>query len=154
MTPFSRFPQFINLESEYFFINSVPFSLVWHLLESKYPIISHRFDVAALQEFLKVIPTPNISPKVEDGFNGNTTTTTLPSFDDQHDLKRVGGGAGGTLCSILCEGRQGKIPSVQCVKCLCLVHPECVGVPYALCIHDFVCRVSLLSHRANIKFIM
>ncbi|XP_067011606.2 mucin-3B isoform X2 [Anabrus simplex] len=44
-------------------------------------------------------------------------------------------------CSIQCLGQMGIIPSLQCRVCLCLYHPECVGLgPLTDTIHCYVCK--------------
>ncbi|PSN55005.1 hypothetical protein C0J52_02318 [Blattella germanica] len=44
-------------------------------------------------------------------------------------------------CSIRCVGVVGLIPSLQCRLCLCLYHPECVGLgPITETIHSYVCK--------------
>lgn len=32
-------------------------------------------------------------------------------------------------CSIRCKGVDPLVPTLQCSLCLCLYHPECVGMP-------------------------
>nr|CAD7587342.1 unnamed protein product [Timema genevievae] len=44
-------------------------------------------------------------------------------------------------CSIRCLGVMGLIPSLQCRLCLCLYHPECVGLgTITETIHSYVCK--------------
>ncbi|XP_021918907.1 uncharacterized protein LOC110829490 isoform X2 [Zootermopsis nevadensis] len=44
-------------------------------------------------------------------------------------------------CSIRCVGVMGLIPSLQCRVCLCLYHPECVGLgTISETIHSYVCK--------------
>ncbi|GLH09246.1 Uncharacterized protein GBIM_14349 [Gryllus bimaculatus] len=48
-------------------------------------------------------------------------------------------------CSIRCLSMMGVIPSLQCRLCLCLYHPECVGLGTLTdVIHSYVCKSGLL----------
>nr|CAD7571302.1 unnamed protein product [Timema californicum] len=64
---------------------------------------------------------------------------TLPGF-----CWGLGPGGGNKLsepCSIRCLGVMGLIPSLQCRLCLCLYHPECVGLgTITETIHSYVCK--------------
>jgi hypothetical protein len=42
-------------------------------------------------------------------------------------------------CSIRCAGMTGEIPTLQCKRCLCLYHPECLGLPPNLNFKNFLC---------------
>ncbi|XP_075233462.1 uncharacterized protein LOC142331438 isoform X3 [Lycorma delicatula] len=46
------------------------------------------------------------------------------------------------VCSIRCPLAMGLIPTLQCHLCLCLYHPECVGLEEAInrTIHSYVCK--------------
>ena len=46
-------------------------------------------------------------------------------------------------CSIRCPEMPGEIPTLQCKRCLCLYHAECLGFTGALDTANFVCSVSL-----------
>ncbi|CAL8121057.1 unnamed protein product [Orchesella dallaii] len=46
---------------------------------------------------------------------------------------------GNRQCSIRCEGRGGKIPNLECIKCRCLVHSECAGIPDLISSSSFIC---------------
>jgi len=46
-------------------------------------------------------------------------------------------------CSIRCPGMTGEIPTLQCKRCLCLYHPECLGLPPNLNFSNFFCAVSI-----------
>ena len=53
-------------------------------------------------------------------------------------------------CSIRCVGVMGLIPSLQCRLCLCLYHPECVGLgTITETIHSYVCKVSVVEQNDN-----
>ncbi|XP_039294185.1 uncharacterized protein LOC111064101 isoform X2 [Nilaparvata lugens] len=68
--------------------------------------------------------------------NGSTTLNT----------KSGGGGGGGgeegvdkvEVCSIRCPRMRGQVPTLACVTCLCLYHPECVNVRRT--INNYVCK--------------
>ncbi|XP_022246723.1 uncharacterized protein LOC106463188 isoform X2 [Limulus polyphemus] len=51
------------------------------------------------------------------------------------------------LCSLHCVGRNGQLPSLHCGVCLCLFHPECVGVAPTSRPSIFICQ----RCRKNIK---
>ena len=46
-------------------------------------------------------------------------------------------------CSIRCPGMTGEIPKLQCERCLCLYHAECLGFPPNLNAANFLCSVWL-----------
>lgn len=53
------------------------------------------------------------------------------------------GGFRGEPCSIQCVLAMGTIPTLQCKKCLCLFHPECIGLHnYSMNINQYICEVS------------
>ncbi|XP_017770384.1 PREDICTED: uncharacterized protein LOC108558090 [Nicrophorus vespilloides] len=43
-------------------------------------------------------------------------------------------------CSIRCEGLLGVIPTLQCRKCLCLFHNECVGLASHISVQEYMCK--------------
>lgn len=45
------------------------------------------------------------------------------------------------VCSIRCLPAMGLIPTLQCVVCLCLFHPQCVGLSEEPS-NDYKCKVS------------
>ncbi|XP_076360334.1 uncharacterized protein LOC143252303 [Tachypleus tridentatus] len=51
------------------------------------------------------------------------------------------------LCSLHCVGRNGQLPSLHCGVCLCLFHPECVGLVATSLPSIFICQ----RCRENIK---
>lgn len=44
-------------------------------------------------------------------------------------------------CTIQCVRAMGTIPQLQCKKCLCLYHHECVGLGATSTIESYVCQV-------------
>lgn len=77
-------------------------------------------------------------------------------------LKLRIGGVGGNInhepCTIMCNLAMGMIPQLQCVKCLCLYHHECVGLnrkdgEYRMitsgssngCGKDYICEVQHIN---------
>lgn len=55
-------------------------------------------------------------------------------------------------CSIRCPGMTGKIPGLQCTRCLCLYHAECLGFPEDVDSTNFLCSVTELLLRTNYHF--
>jgi len=47
-------------------------------------------------------------------------------------------------CSIRCPGMSGDIPTLQCRRCLCLYHPQCLGLPNQN-YKNFFCAVSSIQ---------
>lgn len=45
-------------------------------------------------------------------------------------------------CSIRCPGMSGFVPTLQCRMCLCLFHPECVGLSLTGELTGYMCMVS------------
>ncbi|CAL8146367.1 unnamed protein product [Orchesella dallaii] len=108
-----------------------------------------------------VIDGPNYDFHIPD-----SSKPAFPSSDqdeifkvDHNDRKKmvvIGGKKNESkLCSILCQGRGGRIPTLKCIKCLCLVHAECVGVEFSdlLSYSDFICQNchTLILLRENAK---
>lgn len=61
------------------------------------------------------------------------------------------GGFRGEPCTIQCVLAMGTIPTLQCKKCLCLFHPECVGLDsYQGSINHYICDVSSLHTACSV----
>lgn len=68
------------------------------------------------------------------------------------------GGFRGEPCTIQCVLAMGTIPQLQCKKCLCLFHPECVQLHnYTKTFSQYICEVSrgeVTTHRDNITILL
>lgn len=45
-------------------------------------------------------------------------------------------------CTVRCPGMSGVIPQLQCIRCLCLFHHECLGLPPNLMFNKYLCTVN------------
>lgn len=51
-------------------------------------------------------------------------------------------------CGLHCAGRYGMAPSLHCDICMCMFHPECVGITHVPHRTSFTCKVRI--HPCNI----
>lgn len=52
-------------------------------------------------------------------------------------------------CSIRCPGMEGAVPNLNCSRCLCLFHAECLGLPPNLAFNKYLCSVIIFNHFKN-----
>ncbi|XP_022238788.1 uncharacterized protein LOC106457245 [Limulus polyphemus] len=57
------------------------------------------------------------------------------------------------LCSLHCMGRNYELPSLHCGICLCLFHPECVGIPPSSCSSIFICQFCRKNVKGKVLFL-
>ena len=62
-----------------------------------------------------------------------------PAVEQEHGSEEL------LPCSIRCPAMAGEIPTLQCKRCLCLYHPECLALPPNLNFTNFLCAVSISS---------
>ncbi|XP_069688830.1 uncharacterized protein [Periplaneta americana] len=81
--------------------------------------------------------SPNDSPYLKKSSTGSQSVTAV-SWSSK---SVIGKKTTNEPCSIRCVGVMGLIPSLQCRVCLCLYHPECVGLgSISETIHSYVCK--------------
>ncbi|XP_063238746.1 uncharacterized protein LOC134540142 isoform X1 [Bacillus rossius redtenbacheri] len=81
---------------------------------------------------VKSAPTPTPTPKKA---AVSTTWSSAPKMVSEPLEKKM------DPCSIHCPLKMGVIPTLQCRLCVCLYHPECVGLgSFSETIHSYVCK--------------
>lgn len=53
-------------------------------------------------------------------------------------------------CSIRCPDMDGEVPTLQCIRCLCLFHAECLGLPPNLQSDQYICSVRTITNHLRL----
>lgn len=86
------------------------------------------------------------SSECSEGYDGDhSMTTEEDGGQKQKHYKHLHQRRKGQLlpCSIRCPGSNGEIPTLQCQRCLCLYHANCLGLKNQN-FRNFYCSVSVL----------